>query len=85
MPPGVQSEWLWAPEWGEPSAWDKGLHHPLRGGAREQMVSQPFTTEPRAGRASKGPGAGRRGHRGSGGLSNFSSVSHTRLRGAQGG
>lgn len=23
MPPGVQGEWLWAPEWGEPSAWER--------------------------------------------------------------
>lgn len=68
---------MWAPEWGEPSAWDKGLQPPRRG---------PLSRLTRGGLASlfqalRGEGEQRalgsdgRAHRGSEGLSNFSGVS----------
>lgn len=68
---------MWAPEWGEPSAWDKGLRPPRRG---------PLSRLTRGGLASlfqalRGEGEQRalgsdgRAHRGSEGLSNFSGVS----------
>lgn len=74
---GVEGKWLWAPEWGEPSAWDKGLRPPRRG---------PLSRLTRGGlaslfRALRGEGEQRalgsdgRAHRGSEGLSNFSGVS----------